>query len=75
MPAGVGDRHSYLVGQFLHGSISVGEDVDDLDPAPATHGLGDPSELVEELDLYRAIWHPSSLSLLRTALSRTQLIP
>jgi hypothetical protein len=31
--------------------------------------------LVEELDLDRAIWHTSALSLLQTALSRIQLIP
>jgi len=75
VPAGVGNRHGDLVGQFLHGSITVGEDVDDLNPAPAGHGLGDPSELVEELNLDRTIWHRSALWLLRTTLSRPQLIP
>jgi hypothetical protein len=74
MLAGIRCRKPDLSRQLLDRAIAIGQDVDYFNPAPAPKRMSDPSELVEELYLYRAIRHENALCALIRRLSRTQLI-
>ena len=75
MAARVGDRHGHLSRQLFDAALTVGENVDDLDPTPAGQRLGGTSELIEQLGLEGSVRHRSALCTDFECLSRSQLIP
>ena len=54
MLAGISDGKSSLSRQSFHGALTVGEDVDDLEPAAVRQRLRQSRELIEERRLSSA---------------------